>query len=89
MGLPRTTIQSVLRSGVESPKKQTGRKPIITRKVWERLVARATLDAVHCRMTYKEIARLGGVQAGRKVLMAAFKNGVLWLPRGHLEASAH
>jgi len=73
MGLPRTTVQSVLRSGVESPKKQTGRKPIITRKARERLVARATLNAAHRRMTYKEIAQLEGVQAGRKALMAAFK----------------
>lgn len=73
MGLPRTTVQSVLRSGVEAPTKQAGRKPAITAKLRERLVARATLDAAHRRMTYKEIARLEGVQAGRKALMAAFK----------------
>lgn len=73
MGLPRTTVQSVLASGAEVPQKQTGRKPAITDKVRERLVARATLDAVHRRMTYKEIARLEGVQAGQKALMAAFK----------------
>ncbi|KAH0536251.1 hypothetical protein FGG08_006858 [Glutinoglossum americanum] len=64
-GLPRTAVQSALRSGVESPKKQTGRKPIITRKVRERLVARATLDAAHHRMTYTEITWLEGVQAGK------------------------
>ena len=73
MGLPRTTIQSVIRSQVEAPKKQTGRKPAITGEIRERLVARATLDAAHRRMTYKEIARLAGVQACRKALVAAFK----------------
>lgn len=73
MGLPRTTIQSVIRSQVEAPKKQTGRKPAITGEIRERLVARATLDAAHRRMTYKEIAQLEGVQACRKALVAAFK----------------
>ena len=73
MGLPRTTVQSVIRSQVEAPKKQTGRKPAITGEIRERLVARATLDAAHRRMTYKEIARLEGVQACRKALVAAFK----------------
>jgi len=67
------TVQSVLRSGVKSPKKQTGRKPAITRKVRKRLIARATLDATHRQITYKEIARLEDVQAGQKALMAAFK----------------
>ena len=73
MGLHRTTIQSVLRSRAETPKKQMGRKPAITRRIRERLVARATLDADHRRMTYSEIARLEGVEAGRKALVAAFK----------------
>jgi hypothetical protein len=73
MGLPRTTVQSVLTSGAETPQKQTGRKPAITDKIRERLVARATLDAAHRRMAYKEIARLESVQAGPKALMAAFK----------------
>jgi Transposase len=73
MGLPRTTVQSVLRSGTEAPNKQTGRKPVITGKIRQRLVARATLDAAHRRMTYKEIAQLEGVQASRKALVAAFK----------------
>ncbi|KAH0565260.1 hypothetical protein GP486_001341, partial [Trichoglossum hirsutum] len=73
MGLPRTTVQSVLRSRVEAPKKQTGRKPVITRRIRERLIARATLDADHRRMIYKEIAQLEGVEAGRKALVAAFK----------------
>jgi hypothetical protein len=73
MGLPWTTVQSVLRLRVESPKKQTGRKHIITCKVQERLVARATLDAAHRRMMYKEIARLEGVHAGQKALIVAFK----------------
>jgi hypothetical protein len=66
MGFSQTTVQPVLRSEVESPKKQTGRKPAITRRVRERL------DTVYHRMTYKEIALLEGVQADRKVLMAAF-----------------
>jgi len=73
MGLPRTTVQSVLASGIEALPKQAGRKPAITDEVRERLVTRATLNAAHRRMTYQEIARLEGVQAGRKALMAAFK----------------
>jgi len=73
MGLPRTTIQSIIRSQVEASKKQTGRKPAITGEIRERLVARVTLDAAHRRMTYKEIARPEGVQACRKALVAAFK----------------
>jgi hypothetical protein len=73
MGLPRTTVQSVLGSETEASKKQAGRKPAITDKIRKRLVARATLDAAHRRMPYKEIARLENVQAGRKALMAAFK----------------
>jgi Transposase len=63
----------VLRSGAEAPNKQTGRKPAITGKIRQRLVARATLDAAHRQMTYKEIAQLEGVQASRKALVAAFK----------------
>jgi hypothetical protein len=73
MGLPRTTVQSVLKSGAEAPKKPVGRKSAITNQVRQRLIARATLDAAHRRMTYKETARLEGVQAGRKALRAAFK----------------
>ncbi|PSN59239.1 hypothetical protein BS50DRAFT_260293 [Corynespora cassiicola Philippines] len=72
-GLARTTVQSVLKSGTEVPKVPAGRKPAITDKVRERLVARATLDANHRRMKYEDIARLEGVQAGRKALVAAFK----------------
>lgn len=72
MGLPRTTVQSVLKSGVEVSKKPAGRKPAIMDKTRTRLIARATLDAAHRRMPYTEIARLEGVQAGRKALMAAF-----------------
>ena len=72
MGLPQTTVQFVIKSRVEAPK-QTGRKPAITSEIRERLIARATLDTAYHRMTYKEIARLEGVQASRKALMAAFK----------------
>ena len=86
MGLSRTTVQSVLGSRVGTPKKQTGRKPGITRRIRERLVARATLDAAHRQMTYKEIAQLEGVQAGRKALTAAFK---MESYGRHLEASTH
>ena len=56
MGLPRTTVQSVLESKVEAPQKQVGRKRAITDKVRRRLVARATLDAAHRRMKYEDIA---------------------------------
>jgi hypothetical protein len=63
----------VLKSQVEAVRRQAGRKPAITDKVRERLVARATLDDAHRRMTYKEIACLEGVDAGHKALMAAFK----------------
>lgn len=73
MGLPRSTVQSVLKSGIEEVKKQVGRKPAITDEIRKRLIARATLDAVHRRMPYERIAQLEGVQAGRKALMAAFK----------------
>lgn len=73
MQLPRTTVQSVLASGVEAPQKQVGRKPAITDEIRKRLIARATIDAAHRRMTYKEIARLEGVQAGQRALRTAFK----------------
>jgi hypothetical protein len=73
MGLPRTTVQSVLKSGVEAPKKPVGRKSTITNLVRQRLITQATLDTAHRRIMYKEIARLEGVQAGRKALRAAFK----------------
>ena len=73
MGLPRTTVQSVLRSGAEAPNRRSGRRPAITSKIRQRLVARATLDATYRRMRYKEIARLEGMQAGRKALVAAFE----------------
>lgn len=65
MGLFQTTVQFALNPGAEAPQKLTGRKPAITDKMRERLVARATLDAAHRRITYKEIARLECVQAGR------------------------
>jgi hypothetical protein len=71
MGLPRITIQSVLKSGVEAPKKLAGRQSAITDKTRARLIACATLKAAHQRMPHIEIARLGGVQAGRKALIAA------------------
>jgi len=73
MGLARTTVQSVIKSKVEAHMKQTGRKPAIMGDIQECLIAHATFDAAHCRMTFKEIARLEGVQAGRKALVAAFK----------------
>jgi hypothetical protein len=53
--------------------KATGRKPKLTGQIRKRLIARATLDAAHRRMTYKEIAQLEGIQADRKALVAAFK----------------
>ncbi|CAI6226207.1 unnamed protein product [Periconia digitata] len=55
------------------PKKPVGRRPAITDDIWKRLIARATLDATHCQMPYKQIAQLEGVTAGRKALAAAFK----------------
>jgi hypothetical protein len=73
IGLPRTTVHSVLTSGVEAVTKQAGRKRAITDKPRRRLVTRATRDAAHRRMTYEAIAQLEGVQAGRKALAAAFK----------------
>jgi transposase len=50
-----------------------GRKRAITDKIRRRLVARATLHAAHRRMKYEDIARLEGVQAGRKALLTAFR----------------
>ena len=73
MGLARSTVQSVLKSGVEAHAKPRGRTPAITDNIRHRLIARATLDAAHRRMTYNDIARLEGVQVGRKALVAAFK----------------
>jgi hypothetical protein len=73
MGLPRTTVQSAIYSMMETPTKQLGRKPKPTGQIRKRLVAGATLDAAHRRMTYGEIAQLEGIQAGRKALVAAFK----------------
>jgi hypothetical protein len=73
MGLPRTTVQSAIHSMMETPTKQLGRKPKLIGQIRKRLVARATLDAAHRRMTYGEIAQLEGIQAGRKALVAAFK----------------
>ena len=65
MRLPRTTVQSVIHSMMEAPTLQLGRKPNLTDRIRKRLVARATLDAAHRRMTYNEIAQLEGIQAGR------------------------
>ena len=59
---------------METPTKQLGKKPNLTSRIRKRLVARATLNAAHRRMTYKEIAQLEGMQASRKALVAAFKN---------------
>lgn len=73
MGLPRTTVQSVLRSGSEVPKKPAGRRPATTDWIRKRLVNRATLDAAHCWILYKQIAQLEGVTAGRKAIVAAFR----------------
>jgi hypothetical protein len=73
LGLPRTTFQSAIYSIMETPTKQLGRKPNLTGQIRKRLVARATLNAAHRRMTYKEIAQLEGIQASRKALVAAFK----------------
>jgi hypothetical protein len=58
---------------METPTKQLGRKPNLTSLIRERLIARATLDAAHRRMTYEEIAQLEGIQAGQKALVAAFQ----------------
>lgn len=73
MQLPRITVQSVLALGVEAPWKPVGRKPAITDEIRKRLIVRATIDAAHRRMTYKEIARLEGVQASQRALRTAFK----------------
>lgn len=73
MVLPRTTVQSVIRSMAETPTKQMGRQPKLTSQIRKRLVARATRDAYHRRMTYLQIAHLEGIMAGRKALGAAFK----------------
>jgi hypothetical protein len=60
MELPRTTVQSAIHSMMEAPRKlqqsNWGRKPNLTGQIRKHLVARATLDAAHRRMTYKEIA---------------------------------
>lgn len=73
LGLPRTTVHSVIYSMVETPTKQMGRQPMLISQIRKRLVAHATLNAGHRRMTYQQIAHLERVMAGRKALGVVFK----------------
>jgi hypothetical protein len=72
-GVPRSTVQSILKAGIGMPRKPVGRRPLINDEVCKRLIARATLNAAHRRLPYEEIARLEGIQCGRKALVAAFR----------------
>src|SRR5436305_10767746 len=89
MRLPRTTVQSVIHSMMEAPTQQLGRKPNLTDRIRKRLVARATLDAAHRRMTYKEIAQMEGIQAGQKSARCSVQERILSSPCSHGKTSSH
>lgn len=71
--IARSTVQLCVRSGLCTPKRPPGRKPILTTKKRRRLVHRATLDAFHRRLPYEEIAELEDISVCRRSLFAAFE----------------
>jgi transposase len=71
--LAYSTVSLCVKSGVFTPKKQVGRKPILTTQKRRRLIARATRDALHRRMPLGQIAHLEGVQVCSKSLHVAFE----------------
>ena len=71
--IPRSTVQNCIHSGFYTPRKQIGRKPMLTTRKRRRLIRRATLDAYHRRLTWEEIAQLEDIQICRRSLTAAFE----------------
>jgi hypothetical protein len=55
------------------PQKPTGRPCILITQKRKRLVARATLDAEHRRMTWEEVAQEEGIIVCRRTLFVAFR----------------
>jgi transposase len=66
-------IRLVINSNVFTPLKQIGRRPNLTAQKRRRLVNRATINALHRRITFQEIAQLEGIQAYSRALYKAFE----------------
>jgi hypothetical protein len=71
--IAQSTVRLVISKGTVTPTKPIGREPLLTTGKRRQLVAQATKDALHRRMTYKEIAHLKGISACRRTLTKAFK----------------
>jgi hypothetical protein len=61
--LPYSTVVSCIESGFSTPRKQPGRKCLLTTRKRQRLIDRATKDAFHHWMPYEEVAQFEGIQA--------------------------
>jgi transposase len=68
-----STVRLVINSGVFTPLKQLGRRPILTTQKRRRLVRRATINALHRRKTFQQIAQLEGIQVCNRALYKAFE----------------
>jgi transposase len=71
--IAESTVRAIINSGIYTPQKQVGRRPILTTQKRRRLVARATKDALHRRMPLGQIAHLEGIQVCSKSLHKAFE----------------
>lgn len=73
LSLAQGTVQYCIQQGFATPKKQIGRKLMLTTQRRKRLILRATLDSFHRRLTLSEIADLEGIRASSRALSRAFE----------------
>jgi transposase len=71
--IAESTVRKIINSGIYTPPKQIGRRPILTTQKRRRLIARATKDALHRRMPLGQIAHLEGIQICKQSLHKAFE----------------
>jgi transposase len=71
--LSRSTVQSCIQQGFMTPKRPQGRLPILTTQKRKRLVARATQNAFHRRLTLDAIADLKKIRVSSRALVKAFE----------------
>jgi hypothetical protein len=71
--IAQSTVRKVISSGIVTPTKPIGRAPLLTTGKRCRLVARATQDAFHRRLTFEEVAHIEGISVCRRSLTKAFE----------------
>jgi transposase len=70
--IAESTVRKTISRGIVTPDRLIGRPAKLTTRKRRRLIARATQDAFHRRLSYLEIAKIEGLKACKRTLFKAF-----------------